>query len=453
MKKRFRDEYQDARLGDLRRSERLAELGMALAAFPQGSFPEVLGDSAELEAAYRFFGNPGVDADAVLEPHYRETRTRCAERGLVVVAHDTTDFVFRGDRRGLGRMRGRLERGFFGHFALAVSMDAWREPLGALRLETWVRADEKTPNKPARLRTDRESLRWSRGVADVERQLGEGQAVHVMDREADAYDLLAELIEGKRRFIVRASSDRKLVDGELLADAVEALDIVVTREVPLSERTRKAPPVQRGIHPARTARTATLAISATTVTMPRPNNQPKDLPKILTVHVVVVEERHPPAGEPPVSWLLYTTEPVTKPADLERIVDGYRARWRIEEFFKALKSGCAIEKRQLESRHALVNALATYIPIAWRVLRHRTLAHADGSRPASAVLTPVQLRILRHASAAKLPRAITVADAFVAVAALGGHLKRNGPPGWITLARGYERLLTLEQGVELAGEM
>jgi hypothetical protein len=49
----------------------------------------------------------------------------------------------------------------------------------------------------------------------------------------------------------------------------------------------------------------------------------------------------------------------------------------------------------------------------------------------------------------KLPRALSVADALVAVAALGGHLQRNGPPGWITVARGYERLLTLEEGALL----
>ena len=41
-------------------------------------------------------------------------------------------------------------------------------------------------------------------------------------------------------------------------------------------------------------------------------------------------------------------------------------------------------------------------------------------------------------------------DAMLAVAKLGGHLKRNGDPGWITLGRGYERLLTLEEGWKLA---
>lgn len=66
----------------------------------------------------------------------------------------------------------------------------------------------------------------------------------------------------------------------------------------------------------------------------------------------------------------------------ERVVDIYRMRWLIEEYFKALKTGCAIEKRQLESKHALVNALAVLIPIAWRLLRLRALARENASAPA-----------------------------------------------------------------------
>ena len=86
MKRRFRDEYVGAGLGDARRSERLTELGMALAEWPGASLPEALGDGAELEAAYRFLGNEAVDAREILEPHYRESTARCGERGTVVVA-------------------------------------------------------------------------------------------------------------------------------------------------------------------------------------------------------------------------------------------------------------------------------------------------------------------------------------------------------------------------------
>jgi hypothetical protein len=459
VKKRFRDEYEGAVLGDTRRSERLAELGMALAAFPAASFPEALGDGAGLEAAYRFLGNDAVEPDAVLEPHGRETVARCLEQRDVIVAHDTTDFVFPGEkRRGLGRMRGRLERGFFAHVALAVSHDARREPLGVLSLETWTRGPrpkrsaKRSPRERQR-NADRESTRWRRGVEAVEAKLQAGAAIHVMDREADDYELLAGLVADRRRFILRSTFDRRVAEADSLTAALVLNSIVISRDVSLSERKPSGFAKAAKIHPPRAARVARLGIKAGSVTLLRPRDLAGDLPKKLEINVVVVEEVSPRPGEPPVMWRLYTTESIDSPADLERVVDGYRCRWRIEEFFKVVKTGCAIEKRQLETGHSLVNALAVYLPIAWRVLRHRTLAQTDGDRPATAVLSALQVRILKRLTPTKLPRALTVADALVAVAALGGHLRRNGPPGWITLTRGYERLLTLEEGALLAEEM
>jgi hypothetical protein len=457
MKIRFRDEYTGADLGDARRSERLAELGMALAAFPAASFPEALGDGAGLEAAYRFFGNEAVEPAAVLEPHIRETAARCEDRAAVIVPHDSTDFVFTGKRQGLGRMRGHKERGFFAHLSLAVSWDTAREPLGVLGLETWIRGRTKTSTPwNTRLRQtdpDRESTRWLRGVLTVEETVPRTRTVHVMDREADDYQLFSALIAGRHRFIVRSKFDRRLEGDGLLGDALSAFATELVRDVPLTKRRQPLFPSAQKVHPARDARVAKLAIKAGQVVLQRPNGMKAEVPKHLPINVVVVEELVPPKGEAPVAWRLYTTEPIHDSASLERIVDGYRCRWVVEEFFKVLKTGCGIERRQLESRHALENALAVFVPIAWRVLRHRTLAKTDGGNKASLVLSKLQIQLLRRASKTRLPRALTVEDALIAVAALGGHLKRNGSPGWITLLRGYERLLTLEEGARLVGEM
>jgi len=135
------------------------------------------------------------------------------------------------------------------------------------------------------------------------------------------------------------------------------------------------------------------------------------------------------------------------------IVDCYRARWVIEEFFKALKSGCAIEKRQLESRESLENALGLMLPIAWGLLRLRSALRATPEASGHSLLTPIQLALLRTEGRSKLPNRPTVKQLVYAIAAMGGHLKRNGDPGWQTLARGYERLLTLTRGFTLAGNM
>ena len=77
------------------------------------------------------------------------------------------------------------------------------------------------------------------------------------------------------------------------------------------------------------------------------------VPATLAVNLVHVTEVNPPVGEPPVEWLLYTTEPVDAPEQVAAVVDGYRTRWVIEEFNAALKTGCAYEARQFESRDTL----------------------------------------------------------------------------------------------------
>jgi hypothetical protein len=148
----------------------------------------------------------------------------------------------------------------------------------------------------------------------------------------------------------------------------------------------------------------------------------------------------------PVQWLLATSEPIATTADIERVVDIYRSRWVIEEYFKALKTGCAYEKRQLESDHTLFNGLALLVPIAWQLLLLRTLARDHADIPATQALTETQVAVLVATSAKKLSPLLTVREAMLAIAGLGGHIKNNGDPGWMVLGRGFEHLLMLEKG-------
>src|SRR5437899_2717685 len=83
--------------------------------------------------------------------------------------------------------------------------------------------------------------------------------------------------------------------------------------------------------------------------------------------------REAPAGEEPIEWFLATSEPIETEADVRRVVRIYRARWLIEEFFRVLKTGCALEKRQVESRQTLEALLAIFAVVSWRILliRHK----------------------------------------------------------------------------------
>ncbi|WP_437603838.1 hypothetical protein [Sorangium sp. So ce590] len=92
------------------------------------------------------------------------------------------------------------------------------------------------------------------------------------------------------------------------------------------------------------------------------------------------------------------------------------------------------------------NVLALFAPIAWQLLLLRSEARRAPEQPASAMLTPTQLDMLRVFARKPLPENATASDAFLASAALAGHLRRNGEPGWQTLGRGHEQLRILVQG-------
>jgi hypothetical protein len=448
-------EFQDAEFGDRRLSKRLLSLVERLVVDPRASFPEAAGSDAALEATYRFFQNSAVTPRRILAPHVGATLERSKAEQVVIVAHDTTEFSFSTPRAGLGRIND-AGQGFFAHMALAVSADGSRRPLGVLGLNTFTRleppkGEKHTQNIPE---DERESFRWTVLAAEVESLIqGTAQAIHVMDSEADSYDLIARLLNDDQRFVIRLKHDRGIrnEDGERirLSEMLPELKGRFAREVELSARS--APHHEkRGKkrNAGRTSRLAKLEFSARPISFvaPKTANGKDDL----ELNLVCVSEVDAPVGAEPVSWLLVTSDPIGSIADIQSVVDAYRARWPIEELFKALKTGCAFEKRQLESLPALLNALAVFVPIAFELLALRTTARTDPDRPASTLLRRTQLLILQRHKTTRLPSKATARAALLAIARLGGHITNNGEPGWIVLGRGYQKLLDLEEGASLA---
>lgn len=448
------DELGAAELGDKRLNRRLATIVEQLITEPDASFPAAAGGDASLEATYRFLNNESVTPAGILAPHVAATVRRATESDLILVAHDTTDMEFHGEA-DVGWID-RRRRGFLAHFALAITADDARRPLGVLGLRTLFRQGERKSRrtrKQRRFNSDSEERRWGDLVDDVEAALaGRARAIHIMDREADSYRLFSAFIAQERRFVVRMSFDRRVVDdGECqkVSDVLRKATAVLTREVPLAPRPRPPGTFVRRAHPPREARIATLSVSAQRIVLKRSDWAGNHGPLQLPVHVVRVWEENPPPNVPPVEWRLITTEPIDTPDDVARIVDIYRARWIIEEYFKALKTGCAFERRQLQNRRALLNALAVFAPIAWQLLLLRALSRLSPTKPATEALTPLRLTLLERHPRVKLPAGATLHEAMLAIAQLGGHIRNNGEPGWLVLGRGYEKLLLLEEGARL----
>jgi hypothetical protein len=454
-----------ADLGDARRDRRAQQVGLALARKPELSLPKVFADEAQLQAMYDLLGHDAVAWRDVLKPHIERTHARARDAGDVLAIHDTTDVAFRlywpdEQRQDMISMSTRTQ-GFFLHSSICVTATGPVLPLGVLDVQPYV---NRKKLEASGLETqqfwgleagvfDNEQERWFRNVAVADDELGQHgvRPVHVMDRETDSYGLLSWMVHHGLRFVVRCDEARKLrCDAEMRAVGVV--------DVELGERFPLRSGLKVGTHPPRRARSARLTVRSAVVTLQRTKKVADqswsplgfEQPKTLKLNLVEAIELNPPAGEKAVRWLLLTQEPIDTEAEVLRVLDWYRRRWIIEEFFKALKTGCRLEKRQMDSAAAMLRMVAFLLPSAWRLLLLRSAAHQMPDLAWHHLLTPLEFRILqRMLPKFKLTKAATVAQCFLAIARLGGHLKRNGPPGWQTLQAGWARLQELSLGAKV----
>ena len=97
------------------------------------------------------------------------------------------------------------------------------------------------------------------------------------------------------------------------------------------------------------------------VPLPCPGDEP------VALWVVHVHEEQPPPGAEPLEWFLLTTLRVSSADDATRILQWYVRRWRIEEYFRVLKSGCKVEELQHHTAERLERAMAIKMVIGWRI--------------------------------------------------------------------------------------
>lgn len=449
-------------LGDERLEKRMRGIVSTMCKRPAASFPDLFKDDSELEAVYRFLRNGRLSLGKTLRGHIAHTVGRAQSLKTVVVIHDTTEFDFgMGKRRRSGLQRFSAQRqGFFAQVSLCVSADGARAPVGCLWMQPYVRLNQlENATDQAAWQQQMgagftEAGRWLKGIRHSERVLGKDvSAIHVCDREGDAYPVLSKLVQDPRRFVIRLSQNRTVTEpetGHVLDWIAQQRALGPARRVHLSERLQdSALPADRKAYPPRKSRTAELVVACAQVTLKRPArlNSDGQSPHSVTLNVVDVREVNAPVGEPLVRWTLATTEPIDSPEACWRIVDLYRSRWLVEEFFKALKTGCGFRHRQLDSHKTLLVALGLSVPVAWTLLLLRYLEREAPDSPAEAVLPPPLVGFLKRVwPRGSAPEQPTVREALRAIAALGGHIRHNGPPGWLVLHRGYEQLLLMYQG-------
>jgi len=445
-------EFRDAQLHDLRRTRRLVRVASALAEHPSGLLPHAFQTWADLKAAYLLLGEDDVTYERVIAPHWQHTRRACENPGDYLLVEDTTelDFTSHYATEGLGWTGDGGGRGMYLHTTLALKIERWtpeNEPLvtalGLWGQKVWTRGaktSDRLEKKRQRLMRQRESQRWTELFGPLDGPPAGARWTYVADRESDIYEVFERCGTRRLEYIVRANQPRALSkeDGSVF-DAVAGADALGRFEVFLRAR------------PGQKARTALVEVRQRTVTLRGPWRPRRKTPD-LTVHVVEAKEVEAEGVAQPIHWVLLTTWPTEDFVSCLRVVKAYTRRWLIEEYHKALKTGAGIEQSQLSSAAAIQALLGILAVVAVRLLNMKLLV---ASCPHEAIdpesVGPEVLKIL-EAKRGKPKEGWTHRTLLVRIAGLGGFLgrKSDGLPGWQTIWRGWDRLILLVQGYDLA---
>ena len=467
------EEMGQADMGDKRLNDRLVSICDRFSESPESPINQACKDWAETKAAYRFFKNQDVNSGDILDAHRQMTVERAKPYKTILAIQDTSYFVYtsHAGTKGLGPMslkRGKnvqeiFSNGLIMHACLAVTTDGL--PLGLLDQSVFVR--KLLSAKRRRLADvtpieEKESYRWLESLENTQAILGDTQVVTVCDREADMYGLFELSDRLKSPVLVRANVDRAINKKSRYAEKDVVRLWAFMRDRPAAGTiTIEIPQRKATAHvKARNARTALLTVKFGAFVLNPPRNNIKyrhaPLPD-LPMNAVYVYEAKPPGSEEPVEWMLLTNLPVSNFHEACEKVRWYCLRWRIEMFFKVLKSGFKVEDCRLATADRLIRYLAIMSIVAWRLFMITLIARTEPDTPCTEFLSDLEWKVLFQSvnKGTSLPeKAPAIGQVVIWIARLGGFLARksDGMPGTLTLWRGWKRLADLSEGWNLANQ-
>jgi hypothetical protein len=346
-----------------------------------------------------------------------------------------------------GRPRVHTVCGLLMHASLVVTHDGL--PLGLAAAKFWTRkkfkgtAELRKRINPTRVPIEeKESVRWLESMRQSTALLGRAtHCVHVGDRESDIYELFCTAFDLGTRFLIRTCVDRLAGDGEhTIADEMAEQHVQGMHYIDVRDANG-------------TADVAAIEIKYRRILVHPPiGKQKRYSPQLLTV--IHATERGTPVGRPPIFWKLITNVPVDSSEQAIEKLQWYAMRWKIETFHKILKSGCRAEEAKLRTAERLVNLIAAFCILSWRIFWLTMLNRGAPRAPAALVLTATESVVLDEIAKRKgraPPRRATVADSLVEIARLGGYLARanDPPPGNMVIWRGLSRLADITYGATL----
>ena len=447
------NEFGGAKLGDKRRTARLVSSAALLAEYPGDKInANPRSDAAAVYGFYRLIEHPDyspVTVEAILALHRERTLQRIRSQDTVLCIQDGTDLKF-ATRPGCSGLevidRNQTGTGTLGlhlHATLAVSGRGL--PLGVLRcgFDNAVEVRTNDPNRNRRKKTQR----WIDGFDDTV----------MLARELIRSTRVISVCDRRVELLVRARHDRRLAPrrkhqkGRKLFETMRSGDAAGQIEIEIRPLTARKKSSRKKARPARTPRMAHCDIQYRRLTLPSTieGMQP------LTVHGVHIVETGTPEGEPPVQWYLLTTLPIDNADATARMVGYYLQRWRVEEFFRVLKSGCKVEMLAFRTAQWLKRAIAINAVIGWRIMLMTRLGRQVPNCDPKLMFSDHELLFLQnHTGQYGLAPPDDLGTAIALVANFGGYSarKHDPDPGDQIMWHGYDRLSNATLGHRTAIE-
>jgi len=465
-----KNEFETIDLGDARLNQRLMKISQCFLNSPESPINQACGEWGGTKAAYRFFDNDNVNYQDIVQAHAKMTAARSKKEEVVLAIQDTTyyNYTSHPETKGLGllsRFKGKhkndiLTKGLCMHTTLGITPDGL--PLGILDQDIYSREELSAEKIALKKRShnialpieEKESIRWLNSMKKTA-AIFDGQnklVVTIADREADIYDLFHLADKMKTHFLVRASQNRKINktaiyskdSGEMLLDFMKKKKYkgVVQVDVPKKDDQPK--------------RVADCGVKFEKINVfPSRNYKGSKKGKLnLDIYTIHVLEKNPPKGVDKIEWILYTNIPILTFEEALEKLRWYCLRWRIEVYFKVIKSGFKVEDCRLESADRLIRYLAVVSIVAWRVYWLTLVARTAPNASALLFLDDFGWKILfvKFNPNSKIPkRAPSMKQATIWVAQLGGFLARkgDGDPGITHIWRGLRKLADMIEGARL----
>jgi hypothetical protein len=338
-----RQELEKTQLGDTRRTDRFMKIVSNLSDKPTSSVPEASGTWAETKATYDFWDSPYIKPAQLRKGHVDATLERIKNHQIILAIQDTTELNYTTHKavKGVGYLDSKYAHGLKVHSTLAATTEGL--PLGIIDQYVWAREPKflgKAAERSQKSTEEKESQRWLDALKNTSSIIPNSQqVVTIADREADFYDLFARANRDGADFLIRATQNRCLESSSNhLKEEMELVEPQVTMTVELKR------------NPTRPSREATLTIRYKTLTIQPPQNRAKqENLSPIKLQVILFRESDPPSESETIEWWLVTTLPITCIEDVTTYVKWYSYRWLIERYHYVLKSGCGIEKLQLET--------------------------------------------------------------------------------------------------------